>query len=69
MPSLANITLDDIATGLDSGHFTCVDLAQAYLARTQEVNDDLHVVIETNPEALSIAATLDKEISQTGRRG
>jgi hypothetical protein len=69
IPSLADITLDDIAIGLDSGHFTCVDLVQAYLARTQEVNDEIHAIIETNPEALVIAAALDREISQKGRRG
>ncbi|KAF2191375.1 glutamyl-tRNA amidotransferase subunit A [Zopfia rhizophila CBS 207.26] len=69
MPSLADITLKEISAGLDARQFTCVDLVRAYLARTKEVNNDFHIIIETNPDALSIAAELDAEISRTGRRG
>ncbi len=69
MPSLADITLDDIAAGLDARQFSCVDLVRAYLARTRELNSELHVVIEYNPDAEAIAAELDREILQKGRRG
>ena len=36
-------------------------ISKAYLARINEVNPVLHAVIETNPDALSIAASLDAE--------
>lgn len=58
-PWLLDATLDDLRAGLDSGQWTSVDLVVAYLARIHEVNAELHAVIETNPDALAIAAALD----------
>lgn len=68
-PSLLDITFNDITAGLDRGAFTCVDLVEAYLARTAEVNDDFRPVIEVNREAVAIAESLDTEIKSKGRRG
>ncbi|KFZ00821.1 hypothetical protein V501_10434 [Pseudogymnoascus sp. VKM F-4519 (FW-2642)] len=47
--------------GLKQKHFTSVDLVKAYLRRIQEVQSQLHVVTEINPDAISIAVTLDAE--------
>jgi hypothetical protein len=58
-PSLINVTTEDLATGLETGRFTSVDLVKAYSARIMEVNSTLHMVTELNPDALAIAAELD----------
>lgn len=58
-PKLIDVTLRDLALGLDSGLFTSVDLVKAYTARILEVNGTLHMVTELNPDALKIAADLD----------
>ncbi|THV86506.1 amidase [Aureobasidium pullulans] len=58
-PSLINVTTEDLATGLEAGRFTSVDLVKAYSARIMEVNSTLHMVTEINPDALAIAAELD----------
>jgi amidase len=66
---MLHITLEEIAVGFDTGKFTVVDLVNTYLARIREVNDELHAVIETNPDAVAIAKRLDEEMKQSGRRG
>jgi amidase len=68
-PSLYSATIEDITSGLENGDFTSVDLVKTYLARTAEVNDNLHVVIEMNPDAISIAASLDEERKNGKVRG
>ncbi|KAK6542318.1 hypothetical protein TWF694_006277 [Orbilia ellipsospora] len=61
IPSLVNITIDDITTHLYDGCFTSYQLTQAYIARIGQVNSTLHAVVELNPDALTIAASLDAE--------
>ncbi|KAF3928621.1 hypothetical protein AA313_de0205030 [Arthrobotrys entomopaga] len=61
IPSLIDITIDDITTYLYDGCFTSYQLTQAYIARINQVNSTLHAVLELNPDALSIAASLDAE--------
>ncbi|KXS98583.1 hypothetical protein AC578_4318 [Pseudocercospora eumusae] len=60
-PSLLDADLEDLSTGLEKGLFTSVDLVKAYQARISEVNDTLHMVTELNPDAMSIAASLDAQ--------
>ena len=60
-PPLIEATTEDLINGLESGLFTSVDLVNAYIARIMEVNSTLKMVTELNPDALSIAATLDAE--------
>lgn len=60
-PSLIDVDLEDLVTGLERGLFTSVDLVNAYVARITEVNATLHMVTELNPDALSIAKTLDAQ--------
>lgn len=63
-PQLLDATLDELRQGLDGGRFSSVDLTKAYIARIKEVNGQLHAVNEINPDALEIAAKLDKERSK-----
>ncbi|KZL64820.1 amidase [Colletotrichum tofieldiae] len=58
-PSLIDVTIDELAEGLENGLFTSVDLVNAYLGRISQVNNTLSAVAEVNPDALSIAADLD----------
>ncbi|KAK9414249.1 putative Amidase [Seiridium unicorne] len=58
-PPLIEATLEDLASGLETGLFTSVDLVNAYTARISEVNSTLKMVTYLNPDALSIAAEAD----------
>jgi len=69
MPSLLDITLADIAAGLDSDKFTVLDLVRAYLKRIDEVDDHFRSILETNSDAEAIAQSLDDEIKTSGRGG
>lgn len=60
-PLLIEATTDELATGLEAGSFTSVDLVTAYFDRIQEVNATLKMVQELNPDALAIAYELDLE--------
>ncbi|OAQ98661.1 hypothetical protein LLEC1_02617 [Akanthomyces lecanii] len=62
-PQLLDATLDELRRGLDGGQFSSVDLTKAYIARINEVSEQLHAVNVINPDALSIAAKLDSERS------
>jgi len=62
-------TSEEFQYGLSCGSFNSVDLVsvselstllmQAYLARIAKVNPILNAIIETNPEAIEMAASLD----------
>ncbi|KAJ6258385.1 hypothetical protein Dda_6425 [Drechslerella dactyloides] len=69
IPDLIDITIDHITTYLYDGCFTSVQLTKAYLARISEVNSTLHAVLELNPDALAIAASLDAERAKGKIRG
>jgi len=69
IPSLLNITIEQVSQGLDDGTFTVTDLVRGYIRRIKEVNDTLHAVIQINPSAESAAVSLDKELKRYGRRG
>lgn len=68
-PQLLDATLDELRRGLDGGQFSSVDLTKAYIARINEVGAQLHAVNAINPDALSIAARLDKERASPGKVG
>jgi hypothetical protein len=66
----ANIS--DLQSRMKSGELSAQALTAAYLARIGEIDKAgprLNSVIEGNPDALSIAETLDKERKQKGPRG
>lgn len=66
---MIDATIDTLAEGLAGKKFTSVDLVKAYIARIAEVNGTLNAVTEVNPDALSIAAQLDSEMSAGSIRG
>lgn len=68
-PQLAQATLEDLSAGLASKQFTSVQLVQAYKLRIDEVNDEFNAVLEVNPDAEDIAASMDKERDDKKLRG
>src|SRR5438874_1011924 len=54
-------TIPQLQAAMTNGQLTSRDLVLGYLRRIQSLNPTLHAVIETNPNAVSIAAGLDNE--------
>jgi amidase len=62
--------ITQIQQGYKDGRFTIKDVVQAYLDRIEEIDKNgpaLHSIILVNPDALSIATELDKEMKQPGK--
>ena len=60
------VSIADLRDGLAAGRWTSREITQAYLNRIQEIDRQgptLRSVIETNPDALEIAAALDEEMA------
>lgn len=68
VPLLLDATLEELRTGLDAGHFTSLQLVQAYVRRIQQVNPLLEAVTQINPSAHVIAIQLDNERDQMRNR-
>ena len=64
--SFIEATIPELEESMSSGMLTSVQLTTSYLERIATFNPLLHAVIETNPDALTIAAALDAE-RQSGR--
>jgi amidase len=75
-------TITDLQSRMTAGEISARSLTSAYLARIDEIDNDcsrsacekkktpgLNAVIEINPDALAIAAELDKERKAKGPRG
>src|SRR5205809_5072639 len=54
-------TIPQLQAAMASGHLTSRDLTLGYINRIQSLNPLLNSVIETNPNAISIAQQLDNE--------
>ena len=52
-----------------SGDLSSAELTEAYLRRIERLDPILHAVIETNPQALEIAARRDRDRAAGRRRG
>ncbi len=68
---LEELAIDDIQKGFASGKFTAQSLTEAYLARIDAIDRHgpaINAVIEINPDALKIAAELDRERKAKGPR-
>src|SRR5205807_643882 len=59
--SFVEVTIPQLQAAMTNGQLTSRDLVLGYLKRIQQLNPTLHAVIETNPNAVSIAAGLDNE--------
>jgi amidase len=66
---LDEITITELQARLASGKLSSVALVKKYLARIAEIDGRLRSVLELNPDALSIAAALDRERKSKGPRG
>src|SRR5881227_3135424 len=53
--------IPQLQAAMTNGQLTSRDLVLGYLRRIQRLNPTLHAVIETNPNAVAIAAGLDNE--------
>ncbi|XXG99448.1 vacuolar membrane-associated protein iml1 [Hypoxylon texense] len=74
MPLCKGVKIEDatIATlqqWMAQGALTSQDLVTCYLARIEQTNKYLHSISEVNPDALSIAATMDQERAAGRVRG
>lgn len=70
--ALDTASLAELQEGLQSGHWTSVQLTRHYLARIQALDRQgprLNAVIELNPDALTLAEARDKERKEQGSRG
>lgn len=68
VPLLFSCTLEELTDGLDAVHFTSVQLVRAYKARSNELDDTFHAVIQWDPESEAIARALDDERRVSGPR-
>ena len=71
---LDEITISNLQDGMNSGAFTAHSLVEKYSLRIEEIDKDKHgpainSIIELNPDALSIADSLDRERKTRGPRG
>jgi amidase len=72
VPELEEATIAQLQEGLVTGRWTAVDLVEKYLARIDGIDRSgprINSVIELNPDAAAIAATLDRERKDKGSRG
>jgi amidase len=66
------ISIDTLQQGFAAGRYSAYSVASAYLARIKAIDVAgplLKSVIETNPDALTIARELDRERALSGARG
>jgi amidase len=69
---LEEATIADLQAGMSSGRMTSHSITQLYMARIEELNQKgptLRHVLEVNPDALSIADSLDRERKSGRVRG
>jgi amidase len=69
---LEELTIEDLGGGLSSGDWTCRALTEMYLERIEALDrrgPSLYSILEVNPDALSIADGLDRELRGGRRRG
>ena len=68
---LDEISIREIAQGLQEGKYSSEDITRLYLERIEALDHqgpELHSIIETNPDALQIARELDREMKEKGPR-
>jgi amidase len=58
---LNEITILELQAKMKSGELTAVRIAEKYIERIREIDPKLKSVIEINPDALQIAAEMDRE--------
>jgi len=69
---MREMTIAELQEAMASGLYSAHTVTQMYLARIEALNrrgPKVNAVIEVNPDALAIAATLDNERAERGTRG
>ena len=69
---LEEITIADLQDGMKTGKFTARSLVEKYSVRIEEIDKhgpSINSIIEMNPDAFSIADSLDQERKAKGPRG
>jgi len=69
---LEELTIPELQSGMQSGKYTARSLVKKYLDRIDEVDKNgpaLNSIIELNPDAISIAESLDRERKEKDARG
>jgi len=69
---LEELSLAELARGMEDGQWTAVEITRLYLERIEALNrrgPRLHAVIETNPDALEIAERADRARAGGGPTG
>ncbi|MDT4953202.1 MAG: amidase [Acidobacteriota bacterium] len=69
---LEEVTIAELQAGMKSGKWTARSLAEKYLSRIEKIDKQgpaVNSIIELNPDALSIADSLDKERKAKSARG
>ena len=70
--NLEEATVESVKAALRDGRVTCRSVTQQALERIDALNRKgpvLHAVVETNPDALTLADALDRSYAQTGVMG
>lgn len=62
-------TIDGIHNALFTGLTTCREVVSAYLTRIEAINPAINAITVLNPEALSVADSIDLQISQGNTTG
>ncbi len=58
---LEEMTITELQAKMKSGELTSTAITEAYIKRISEIDPKIHSVLEINPDALKIAAQMDKE--------
>lgn len=69
---LEEITVSELQEGYIEGRFTIEEVVQAYLARIDQIDRHgpaLNSILTLNPDAVAIAAELDRELAEGNHRG
>ncbi|GGJ20083.1 amidase family protein [Deinococcus roseus] len=69
MKPLEQQSVTELKDGLEAGHFSSVQLCQHFVQRIEQLNPELHAVIQLHPEALQTAEMLDQERAAGKNRG
>jgi len=69
---LEEITINELKAGYDSGEFTIRQVVEAYLERIETIDKNgpkLNSILQTNPDALQIAESLDEDLQNGNPAG
>src|SRR5690242_3516213 len=72
LAEMEEVTIAELQNAMKSGKMSARSIAEKYLARIARLDKHgpaLNAIIELNPDALSIAESLDKERKAKGARG